>query len=135
MMAKFKEVIERLGEELDLPLQVDANGYCLLAFEGDLEVQLEEDGNNLLFGIRVGEVVAGKARDALFKRALQFNSLYRPGLGIFAFSRQANQLVLFETLPLTIADGKKAKVILDVLVATGRQWQEAMRRGVTPELP
>jgi Tir chaperone protein (CesT) family len=134
-MSRFDELLVELSEAMDIDLHADENGTCLIEFEGDLELQLEPDdeGENFLYGMVVGHLSAGKARELLFKAALIANNNHLPGTGIFAFSRHADELVIQDSLPL---EGISAEVIaasIELLLEKGREWQDAIRRGVTPD--
>ena len=103
---KFPDLLDELGDELEVGLAPDDNGACLLLFEGQTEVQLEPVEDQLLVGMVMGHVPGGKGRERLFQAALIANGNHLPGMGVFAYSAKTDQLLLFEVMPLEALTGK-----------------------------
>lgn len=116
------------------PLQPDANNVCLIKFKGGIEVQLEMDrsGDHFLITTDLGSIPIGRYRENLFFEALKANGAPPPRHGIFAYSKQADRLTLFEMLPLKELTGAKIADSLPLFLEKAKQWKEAISRNELP---
>lgn len=132
----FGTFLQELGALLQIPdLHPDANNSCLIKFKDDLLVQLELDrqGQYLIVGSNLGEVPVGRYRENLFIEALKANGLPTfPHYGTFAYSKHANQLVLFEMFPVRDLSSAKLGEFLPKYIEKAKIWKEAIARGDVP---
>lgn len=132
----FGTFLQELGAILQVEdLHPDANNSCLIKFKDDIRVQLEIDrqGQYLLLGSNLGEVPIGRYRENLFTEALKANGLPTlPRYGIFAYSKHANQLVLFEMFPIRELSSAKLGEFLPKYVEKAKIWKDAIARGDVP---
>lgn len=130
----FEQLLEELSKEMHLPLKSDEHNTCLIRLKDSLDVQIELDRaqENLIIGIFLGELPAGKYRENILKEALKANSEPPPSIGVFAFSEKKHALVLFETRRIEDVNGAKAHEIMLELYAMALPWKEALSRGDVP---
>ena len=104
MINRFEEILQLLGQSLNLPLQVDANNACAIQIKQNLIVQLQPDPSQekLLIGCQIIQVPPGKFRENVLKEALKANGLPDPRVGIFAYIARNNTLFLFQEYPFDI---------------------------------
>lgn len=128
----FREIIDQLSGEIGTELVVDRNNTVQLVFTEEAQVRLEEYGSHLLIGMVIGRIDAGPIRTKLFEEALIANGKKPPRHGTLAYSRQIDQLVIFEMIPIEGCTGKIAIDAIDALVDKGSAWQEALKTGIAP---
>jgi hypothetical protein len=130
----YSSLLQELGKLLKAELQPDANHSCLLQFPNKLSVQIELDrsGNNLLIGCNLATVPPGRYRENVFREALKSNGLPPPRHGDFAYSKQADVLVLVQLLPLKDINGDKIMDALTPFLEKAKLWQEAITHGDVP---
>lgn len=132
----YSSLLQELGQVLQLPnLQPDSNNTCLIKFKGDIKVQIELDRSSqfLIIGTDLDAIPAGRYRETLFTEALKANGMASPRYGNFAYSKQADHLVLFEMLPLNGLTGQKVADFLSHFLEKARLWKEAIGKGDVPE--
>lgn len=129
----LSSLLKDLEGYFECPLAPDAKQTCLVRLKTGVNVQLELDraGENLIVGIKLGEVPPGRYRESLFKAALKSNGL-SSGAGIFAYSPKSNQFILFAKVPLTVANPAKLKELFDPMFAKALLWQTSVTRSETP---
>jgi hypothetical protein len=133
----YEAILSELSEALKIPaLKPDPNNSCLIRLESGLEVQIEPDTNleNLLIGTNIAQVPPGAFRTNVFKEALKHNALPPPTPGTFAWSRKADQLVLFTDIPMKNLTGAKVAELLIPFAATAIKWGEALKAGQVPRI-
>lgn len=115
-------------------LQPDSNNVCLIRFKGNIEVQLELDRSNLHFLLTcdLGSVPIGRYRETIFLEALKSNGLPPPHHGVFAYSKQADHLILFQMLALKDLTGAKIGDALAPFLEKARVWKSAIEKGEIP---
>lgn len=131
----FGSILDELSAALKIAkLEPDKNNTCLLRFANGLEVYLEMDKaeKNLVICTSVGQLPMGKYRENLCKAALAANALPYPRFGTFAFSEQANSLVLFEQFPSNNLHGDKVAEFLAPHVEKANAWRESIKRNEVP---
>lgn len=131
----FGVFLKDLGAILGIPeLQPDANNTCLIKFKENILVQMELDrhGQFFIVGTNLGEVPIGRYRENLFTEALKANGLPYPHYGTFAFSKQANQLILFKMFPQKDLNPTKVAEFIPPFVEKAKTWKEAIARGDVP---
>lgn len=134
----YHSLLQELGQVLQLPnLQADSNNTCMIKFKGDIKVQLELDRSDqfLIIGMDLDSVPIGRYRETLFTEALKANGMAYPRYGTFAFSKQADHLVLFEMLSLRDLNGQKIAEFLTPFLEKARLWKEAIAKGEIPLIP
>jgi hypothetical protein len=132
-MERFPLLINDLGEIVNVPLQVDSHGVCLLVVNNQLHVQLQEkkESNQLLVGSFVSEVPPGNFRETIFKGALKENNdLSR--LSVFGYSQKKNQLFLFAYLLFVGLDGDSLAVFLEKFLEKAFSWKMGIETGQLP---
>ncbi len=133
----FDSILRELSEALKIgTLESDENHSCLLRFNKECELQLEmsEESETLIIGARIGHVPPGSYRIDVFREALKSNALPFPHPGIFAYSDQADELVLFHMMPGKNLTGYKVAEALGPFVLLASQWQKAIKEGETPSI-
>lgn len=128
-------VLQELSQILKVPpLKLDSNNTCLIKFKNGMMVQLELDRSTqfLILGIDLDVIPAGVYRENLFQAALKANSIPYPRNGSFAFSLQANRLVLFEMLHFQDLTGQKLADFLTPFMEKGKIWKDAISKGEIP---
>lgn len=132
----YSALLQELGKILQLPnLHPDANNTCMVKFKGDIKVQIELDKSNqfLIIGTDLDSIPAGRYRETLFTEALKANGMPPPHYGNFAYSKQADHLVLFDMLHVTDLTGQKVADFLTLFLEKARIWKEAIAKGEVPE--
>jgi hypothetical protein len=115
-------------------LEPDRNNSCLIKFPNAPSIQLELDksGNYLMIGCDLGEIPPGPYRENVFKEALKYNGKPPPRSADFAFSKQANKLVMTKHLLAKNLRGEAVVEALTPFQALAKSWQEALSRGDVP---
>lgn len=131
----FGALLDELGKILQMPLAPDSNNSCLIKFKEGVTIQLEMDrGNNqfLIIGSDLGAIPAGKYRENLFQEALKANGMPSPRYGTFAYSKQADHLILFEMMNLQEITGGKIAEFLPFFIEKAKVWSQALTKGEIP---
>lgn len=131
----FDALLQELGKVLQVSgLHADAKGCCLLKLKGGIQVQLEVDrsGQSLLIVSELGQIPPGRYKENLFVEALKANGLPPPRRGTFAYSKQADSLVIFEMLELQNLNGQEIANTILPLLEKVRIWKEAITQGNVP---
>lgn len=138
VMDIFDSLLTELSKELDIPdLKPDSNSSCLIVLPNDgPEVQLEIDptGNYLVMGSLVGFVPIGRYRESVFKEALRANGLPGKINGSFAYSKQKDQLLMFDKLPVKDLTGAKIAAAFEPFVEKAQHWKESIAKGEIPSI-
>lgn len=131
----FGSMLQELAKALQLAkLEPDTHNSCTIKFKGGLHLQLEIDRSemNLIIAADLDTIPAGKFREDVFREALRSNGLPPPNVGIFAYSKQTDHLVLFEMHPIKDLNGIRVAELLSPLIDKARIWKEAISRGEIP---
>ncbi len=131
----FGSLLEELGKILEIEdLHPDRNNACLIKFPDGFSVQLEINttSNELTILSNLGEIPAGKYRENIFREALKANGMPYPINGIFCYSKKADNLVMYERIPLQDLSGDKINVALTPFLEKGRAWKEAIVHNEIP---
>lgn len=131
----FGSLLQELGPLIQIAnLAPDGNNCCLIKFKDNIFVQMElaRNGSDVIVGSSLGEVPVGAYRENLFKAALRANGLPSPRCGTFAYSKQKNQLVLFEIFPIKGITGAVLAEFLILFLEMVKVWKEAITRGDVP---
>lgn len=131
----FGLLLEEIGKLLNIPkLESDRNNACLIKFPKGpaIQFEIEKRGNHLLIACDLGEVPAGPYRENVFREALRYNGRPYPHACQFAYSKQANKLVMTHLLPLANLRGEQVINALTPFQAIASRWQEALSRGEVP---
>jgi len=124
-------ILQELGKSTLIPikdLRPDRNNSCLVRLKGGFEIQLELDrtGQSLVIGCDLGSIPPGKYRENLFREALKSNGLPHPRFGTFAYSKQTDHLVLFDTLNAKDLSGENVAEYLVHFVDKLIIWRNAI---------
>lgn len=133
----FGMLLEELSQALKIEkLTPDSHNTCLVRFKNGISIQLEpdKDGTSLLIGTQFITVPPGRYRENVYYEALRANGLPPPRLGILAYSKQADALVMFERLPLKDLTGQKLSDFLQGFLTKALVWQESLTRGEIPTI-
>ena len=130
-------ILQELGKSTIIPisdLHPDRNNSCLVGIKGGIQIQLEMDrsGDNLLIGCDLGAIPPGRYKENLFREALKANGLPPPRNGIFAYSKQTDHLILFETLHARDLTGEKVADYLVKFLEKVVTWQSAISSNDIP---
>ncbi len=132
MINRFEEILQLLGQSLNLPLQVDANNACAIQIKQNLIVQLQPDPSQekLLIGCQIIQVPPGKFRENVLKEALKANGLPDPRVGIFAYIARNNTLFLFQEYPFDLlTNGERIASLIGPIFKTAESWKSAIESG------
>ena len=115
-------------------LHPDRNNSCLINLGNDTKVQLELDKGHefLIIGFDIGNVPAGRYRENVFREAMKANGLPHPRYGTFAYSKQADKLVLFEKISLTDINGERVASMIRPMSDKAKIWKESVAHGEIP---
>jgi len=133
----YETILLELSEVFKIPpLKPDPNHSCLIKLKNGCEIQIEPDAamENLIIGANIAAVPPGGYRANIFREALKFNGLPPPKKGIFAWSKKADQLVLFSILPLKNLTGTKVAELIVPFTAIAMKWREAILAGHVPQV-
>lgn len=131
----YGALLQELGHALKINnLHPDRNNTCLITLTNGVSVYVELDKAKeyLLIGTEIGTVAPGRYRENVFREAMKANGLPYPRYGTFAFSKQANKLILFEKLHVIDLTGARVASILNPLAEKAKIWKEAITRGDVP---
>lgn len=137
----ISNLYESLLIELSEPLKTeqlvpDANNSCLISMKEGIEVQIEPDekGENLVLGTHLGAIPPGAYQQNVFIEALKSNALPAPQVGIFAFHKEIDQLVLFSKLPMQDLTGLEVYEYLMNFTAKAISWKKTIDNGEVPRV-
>lgn len=137
-MEVFPQLIKELGESNNAELEVDGSGSCKLILKDQLYIQLEPDmatGEKLIMVCPLGEIPPGNYKRDIFKRALIANFKPAPRYGIFSFSPQNNNLILFEQLKMANHSIDFLTSYLEKFIHRALKWYEAIQAQDIPPMP
>ena len=128
-MNKFEELIESLGQTLNIPLEAEQGSLCKLNAGDVLQLQIEyiENKDNILIASFLAELPPGKFREDVLIAGLKANSA-EDSFGLFAYLQSNNNLVLQLYLPMSITPQNLADKIKQ-FIQTGTDWKEAIEQG------
>ncbi len=133
----FSALLSELGQALELSnLHPDRNNTCQLHFRDglDLWLQVDEEKRVLIMLADLGRMPGGAQRTALYRAALKDNGRPPPRNGIFAYSREADSLVLFKFLPLQNLRGDQVAEALMPMMEKANVWRTAIANGEVPNV-
>ena len=109
-MNRFEELLNQLGEALNMTLDTDQRGICKLFVNNQIHVQIEYDANKdrLLLGTFAAEIPPRKISRNVLKEALKANYPF-PRICTLAFSERKNALALFSYLYTFNLNGEKIR--------------------------
>lgn len=131
----FSSLLEELGKILQIPdLHPDRNRACLIKFPDGLTVQIEMDGqaSQITLLSNLGELPPGKYRENVFREALKANGMPHPIHGTLAYSKKADNLVMYQRLAVKDLSGDKINLALTPFLEKARAWKEAISRSEIP---
>lgn len=131
MIDPFEEQIQQLGEQLDIPLHVDANRACLLQIEKNLSVQIQTDTaqEKILLISLIAELPPGAFREKVLCQGLKSNHLPDPRTAIFSYLDAKKQLVMHQSYPLEFLNGEKLAALVAGFIEYAKLWYEAVEKG------
>jgi hypothetical protein len=132
-LSALGQVLEELSKLIQMKLELNQQSACLFQYQ-DVEVQIDLDRKEefLLLTAKLGTIPIGKYREALFQEALRQNVASEAITGIFAYSKQADTLILFQMLPVKETNGDKLLACLNPFSAKVKVWKESIERGDVP---
>lgn len=131
----FGSLLQELGQIMGIPeLHPDRNNACLIKFPDGLEVQMEIDGQglDLTMVAVIGVIPVGKYRENVNREALRANGMPLPLNGVFAYSKKADSLVLFQRIPVKELTGDKINTALMPFLEKARYWKETISNNQIP---
>jgi hypothetical protein len=133
-MDHFAMLLADLGALIQVPLHPDHNRTCNLSINGELHIQMKEDGNRnrILVGTFLAEIPPGKFRENILKETLKENTLF-PRTGNFSYSERNNQLALFAFLYFEGLKGDTMADFLEAFLEKAFSWRTALQTGQLPE--
>lgn len=136
-MQPYEELISKLGELLNTPLQADSRQACLIEFPGEgisAQIDLDTSGERILVGTMLGDIPPGNYREQILLQALHVNALPRAPRGTLAYSEKNDALILFQYFPLATTTPEKLCDFLKLFIEHARIWEEALKRGEVPAI-
>lgn len=132
----FGLILQELGTALKIGgLKPDANNSCLIKFpQISIQLELDSGAQNLILCSNFPQIPPGKYRENVFREALKANGLPYPHAGDFAYSKQADHLVLMKSIPLKELTGEKVFQILTPFMQRAIDWNESLSRGEIPSI-
>lgn len=137
-MERFYQLIEELGNILDLSLYVDSHQACQLVIEEKIAIQIELDpsGEKILLGSFLCEIPPGKFREEVLKQALMDNYSNPLETGTLSYMEKTSKLALFSYIPFAELSAEKLSDFLATFIEKGLKWKEAVEKGEThPFIP
>ncbi|MBS0625468.1 MAG: CesT family type III secretion system chaperone [Verrucomicrobia bacterium] len=137
MIDRFTELIQQLGQYLEMDLHVDHHHACSLKIRDKVQIQLQLDAaqEKLLVASFAIEVPPGKFRENVLKEALKTNALPDPRPAIISYLDRNNRLVLHLMLPLEILNGERLASYFGTFLEQVEAWIKAIEGGqVAPVL-
>ncbi len=130
MQTTFHNLLQEMGELLDLNLVPDTRSACTLLYQNQLYLQMETDAYEkyLLAACRICELPAGKFREDILLKALQFNNLY-PLIATLSYSSRYNALTLSSSLLLENLTGKELYRRYVEWMRIASSWKKAIESG------
>ena len=127
----FADVLNELGDELDIDVEADLHGVCTIMINEKVKVQLEVDvtGESILMASLVTELPPGKFRERILKDALKANYQVEENHGTLSYTGPDNALVLSLTIPMHGLNGKELYEHLSIFVERAQGWQKAIDDG------
>lgn len=131
---RFGSLMEELGKLMKTKLVPDKNNACLMMFKSGLKLQIELDASSerVMLASELGELPSGRYRENIFREALKANGLPPPHVGLFAFSKKKENLVIFDMLDLR---DLTAGALFDFIVPFMQKaelWRSTISRGEVP---
>lgn len=136
MIGPFEELLHALGKVFHLDLEVDKHHACSILVHPRLTVQMQLDVSqeHLWMFSKLIDTPPGKFRENILKEALKANSLPDPRIGILAYLKATNQLILFQKYPLTILNGERLSGLFASFTEMADSWREAIESGQSSPL-
>lgn len=130
----FVSIIDDLGKLINIPLKVDKNNACVIKYPNDLNIQIEYDATSarILFAAELGELPPGRFREDLFREALKANGLPAPRIGIFAYSKKIDNLVLYDKMQLENTSAQHVAEFLQPFFQKAELWKTCIARNEIP---
>lgn len=131
----FGALLQELGRSLQIKdLHPDRNNTCQIKLATGVTIYVELDRSKecLVIGSDIAQIPAGRFRENVFREAMKANGLPQPRHGTFAYSKQADRLVLFDKCPVKDLNGEKIAAIITPLAEKAQLWKEAIARGDVP---
>lgn len=134
MTFELDKVLEELGEKLGIPkLHIQENNTCLIKLENNVLIQVESDKNEgyLIVGSTIATLPPGRYKEDLFETALRTNAT-NDRIGIFAYSRQADTLILYDRIWVLSMNGSALSDYIKAFAAKVKLWQDAISHNDMP---
>jgi hypothetical protein len=131
----YEGLLQELGKAIGIPdLHPDANNSCLIQLPKKPPIQIEIDKNkqSIFLGCTIGVVPAGAYRENVFREALKANGQPQPLIGIFAFSKKSDSLLLFHVLDIKDLNGEKIARVITPFVEKAQIWRDTIARSEIP---
>jgi len=134
VQGQFGAILEELGTVLGMKLEPDAHNSCMIKYQNGLTLQMDHDAGReqIIALLKIGTPTAGVYRENVLREALKANGLATRQPGVFAFSKKADCLVLYDTISMKDLTGRKLSEFLAPLVVRAQEWYAALGRGDIP---
>lgn len=133
----FSALLSELSQAWQVPdLHPDRNNTCMVHLRDGLDLWMQTDEEKRVFIVLadLGRMPSGAQRTALYRAALKDNGKPPPRNGVFAYSREADSLVLFKLIPLQNLRGDQIADALAPLIEKANLWRNAMANGEIPSV-
>lgn len=136
MTFELDKLLEEVGGKLGIAnLHIEENNTCLIRTKNGASLNLEPDKEEgyVIIGATIGTLPPGRYKEDIFEAALRTNSTH-DRIGIFAYSRQSDSLVLFERLWVHSFNGDRLNDYLTAFADKVKVWQDAISRNDIPSV-
>ncbi len=137
MTDQFEQLLKELGTIFQLSLHTDKSGACTLLIPPELAIQLQLDASQerLFLFSKLIVLPPGKFRENVLREGLKANAAPDPLPGCLAYLSSTNHLVLFQSYPLFILNGKRLAGLFGGFFEMTDSWRKAIERGQTAPPP
>lgn len=131
MIDRFAELIQELGDFLQIPLHVDRNGTCTLQVHHKARIQMQVDvsGKKLWMASIAIELPPGKFRENVLKEGLKANHLPDPRPLICGYVGPNNHLAFYQAFPLEVLNGERLAGFFGAFLTETESWIQAIEQG------
>lgn len=131
----YETILQEVGELLHAgELEPDNHNTCLLQMESGLEVHIEmaDRQDAVLLAASLGALTPGPYRDDIFRAALITNGQEPPHNGVLGFSDEANELIIYDLIPLEDINGDRIVERLAAFEEKAVKWKASLENNEVP---
>lgn len=136
-MQIYESLLQEWGNSVGIPLTINNKQTCRIEFEEEgvtMQIDLDPQGDQLVFGCILGVINPGSYRDSVFKAALRANGLSSSPRGILSYSDKLGALMLHEFMPIATADAEKLGNMIVLFRMHAKAWIDAIKAEGLPTI-